>query len=160
MVDNHACTGKPREDSPTPGTPTGGGGAIKDCACTCEEYEATSHAAEEMKQREAAGEKAEISTVMSLMSCHSTCQREYMICAMEQGDREKAARKEKQKVELSEAGKDCDCSCAELQNLEAKTAEILGQMQSGNQSAMQEMQKLGQCMSVCQSALMRCARSR
>lgn len=140
-----------------PGPSTGIGGPIGDCACTCEEHEATNQTAQEMKQREAAGEELEAGSVMGLMRCASTCQREYMICEMEKNRREKEARETRPESTTEE---DCDCSCVALRNLESDTAGLLGQLQSGDQSAMDEMNRLGQCMSVCQDSLMRCMRSR
>jgi len=154
-----AAPSTPGAGTSASGSSTSSGGSIPDCACSCEEREAIEMAGREMKRREAAGEKLEVSDIMGLNRCTSTCQREYMICAMEQGDRERAVKKEKRKRELAESAKDCDCSCAALRGLESKTATIMGQLQSGDQAAMDEMRKMGACMSVCQDSLMRCARS-
>ena len=98
-------TGTPGTGSSTPGPSTGIGGFPDQVTAHVPARNArlSNQVAQEMKQREAAGEENEAGSVMGLMRCAATCQREYMICEMEQGDREKAARKEKQKVELSES---------------------------------------------------------
>jgi len=137
----------------TPGSSSSSGFTIGDCACTCKEREETLQRGEDLDSRREAGEDISAGEIMGLMRCNTSCQREYMICELEKNEKEKEARDtESQKTAASE----CDCSCTSLANLESQTMELLGQFQSGNQSAMDEMRKLGQCISTCQAELMNC----
>jgi len=135
-----------------PGTSSSAGGTL-DCACTCEERANTVLRGEDIKTRREAGEDISASEVMGLMRCTSACQREYTICAMEESEQEKAAEAARPEITPD----DCDCSCTVFNSLESRTAELLQGVQSGNPSAMDEMQKLGQCMSNCQDEFMSCA---
>ena len=138
----------------TPGTSSGERLTLE-CACTCEERANTVLRGEDIKTRHEAGEDTSAGEVMGLMRCASACQREYMICAMEESEQEKAA--EAARTEINPD--DCDCSCTALNDLQSRTAELVQGLQSGNPSAMDEMQKLGQCMSVCQNEFMSCSMS-
>jgi hypothetical protein len=152
-----SAAGSSGSGPPSPGSSGSSGGAIQDCACTCEEREATIRLGEELKSRLEAGEDIAAGEIMGLGRCNTACQREYMVCEMEKNEKEKEARKASHPA--TPTG-ECDCSCAALKNLESQTTELLGRFQSGDQSAMQEMQKLGQCMSACQVELMACAGSK
>jgi hypothetical protein len=143
----------PGSGTSTPGTSSGKGESIGECACTCEERDAINHQGEELKARREAGEDVAVGDIMGLMRCSSTCQREYMICILEENEKEKAAETAHQATKPD----DCDCSCTALNGLQSRTTELLQGMQSGNSSAMDELQKLGQCMSVCQNELISCA---
>jgi hypothetical protein len=113
--------------------------------------------AENLKARQQAGENIPGNAFMDLMACASSCQSEYMICEMEKNRIEEEARETRTK-EVSEIP--CDCSCAGLEGMESRTQSLLERFQSGDQSAMAEMQKLGQCVSVCQNEMMNCMRSK
>ena len=135
-----------------PGTSSGEGVTLE-CACTCEERADTLLRGEDIKTRRAAGEDIAVGEIMGLMRCTSVCTREYAICAMEEDEKEKAVEATHQEINPD----DCDCSCTALNDLQSRTAELVQGLQSGNPSAMDEMQKLGQCMPICQSELMNCA---
>jgi hypothetical protein len=152
-----SAAGSSGSGPPSPGSSGSSGGAIQDCACTCEEREATIRLGEELKSRLEAGEDIAAGEIMGLGRCNTACQREYMVCEMEKNEKEKEARKASHSAIPTG---ECDCSCTALKNLESQTTELLGRFQSGDQSAMQEMQKLGQCMSACQVELMACAGSK
>jgi hypothetical protein len=143
----------PGSGTSTPGTSSGKGESIGECACTCEERDAINHQGEELKARREAGEDVAVGDIMGLMRCSSTCQREYMICVLEENEKKKAVEAERQSTKPGE----CDCSCTALNGMQSRTAELLQRLQSGNPSAMDEMQKMGQCMSICQNELMSCA---
>ena len=136
-----------------PGTSSTTGETLKDCLCTCEERADSILRGEDIKTRRAAGEEIAAGEIMGLMRCASTCQREYTICALDEDEKEKAVRATRQEIKPD----DCDCSCTALNDLQSRTAELVQALQSGNPSAMEEMQKLGQCMPICQSELMNCA---
>jgi len=143
----------PASDTSTTGTSSGTGGAFGECACTCEERDATNRQGEDLKARREAGEDVAVGDIMGLMRCSSTCQREYMICIMEENKKEEALEAKHQSTKPD----DCDCSCTALNGLQSRTTELLQALQSGSPSAMDEMQKMGQCMSVCQNELTSCA---
>jgi hypothetical protein len=143
-----------------PGSGQSSGGQVPDCACTCEERNEMLSQGEAIAARHDAGEEVEAGALMGLMRCHDQCRPEYMSCVMEE-DRKKKAEEEAEKAarELEQA-KECDCSCTALNELQGRTEELLKAMQAGSPTAMDEMQRLGSCMSVCQSAMMSCAQSR
>jgi hypothetical protein len=74
-------------------------------------------------------------------------------CVLEENEQEKAVEAERQAVKPS----GCDCSCTALNGMQSRAVELLQGLQSGNPSAMDEMQKMGQCMSICQNELISCA---
>jgi hypothetical protein len=80
-----------------------------------------------------------------------------MICQLDMDESEAAARvNERQQTSVSE----CDCSCAGLSSLESRLAGLGSKLQSGDMAAMGEMQKLGECMSVCQAGFSGCMTGR
>ena len=145
------------KDSPVTGAPSRSGDSLTDCACTCEEREATERAAQDMKRREAAGETLEPGEIMRLASCTSPCQRQYMICELEKGKGEK---RQAEKAEVSPAPEECDCSCEALGNMESQLSTVLARVEPGDAAAMAEMKRMGQCVALCQDSLVACALAR
>jgi hypothetical protein len=143
--------------SSTPGNSTGSGGSLSNCSCTCDERENTIRQAEELKARKEAGENIAGTAFMDLMNCASACQSEYMICELEKNRIEKEARHARNK-EVPETS--CDCSCAGLEAMEGRNQSLLERFQAGDQSALEEMVQLGQCIPVCQNEVMNCMGSK
>ena len=152
-------TGQPTSHSPsrsgTGQAPAAGSGetpsTVTDCNCSCEEYKELAEAGEAVGR----GEGDEITNKLAgrMMNCVSQCQTEYMICQLDMDESEAAARaNERQQTSVSE----CDCSCAGLRSLESRLASLGNKLQSGDLAAMGEMQKLGDCMSVCQGGFSDC----
>jgi hypothetical protein len=139
------------------GMPAGTGGSLNNCNCSCEEREKTLHQAEDLKARKAAGENISGAAFMDLMGCVSACQSEYMICELEKN---RQAEQTRDTNRQSRAETSCDCSCSALESLESRTQSLLENYRSGDQSALAEMQQLGQCMSVCQNEMMNCYKSK
>ena len=151
--------GGPGDSSGPPGNSSSRGDAINDCACTCEERAETIRRGEAMKAGNDAGEAVNAGELMGLMRCESQCRSEYVMCAMDEAEEQKAQReKEKEQAmkDLENSG-ECNCSCDYLKGLEGELEKLVQGMQSGNTSAMSQMEKLGRCMSVCESEMMRCA---
>ena len=152
-------TGQPTSQSPG-GSGTGQGPAagssgtsstVSDCNCSCEEYRELTAAGEAAGRGE--GDEITNKLVGRMMSCVTQCQTEYMICQLDMDESEAAARvNERQQTSVSE----CDCSCAGLRSLESRLAGLGNKLQSGDMAAMGEMQKLGECMSVCQAGFSGC----
>jgi len=140
-----------------PGSSAGTGGSLDNCSCSCEERENTLRQAEELKAREAAGENIPGTAFMDLMGCASSCQNEYLICELDKNREAQEAREAKRQTATETS---CDCSCSALESLESRTQSLLEKFQSGDQSALTEMQQLGQCMSVCQNEMMNCYKSK
>ena len=156
-------TGQPTSHSPGgsgagQGAAPGSGGTsstVSDCNCSCEEYRELTAAGEAAGRGE--GDETTNKLVGRMMSCVSQCQTEYMICQLDMDESEAAARvNERQQTSVSE----CDCSCAGLSSLESRLAGLGSKLQSGDMAAMGEMQKLGECMSVCQAGFSGCMTGR
>jgi len=149
------------DSGPGPGVPDPGGSgsngsALEDCACTCEERSATLQQAQNLKARRAAGEDVPAGAVMGLMRCQSQCQSQYMLCVMEEDEASEAQEAAEQAARERELQNDCDCSCEALKALQGRTEELLRTYQAGNAAALVEMQQIGNCMGVCQGAMMTC----
>jgi len=152
------------EDSEEPGAPAGSGESsaemVLNCACTCEERAEALRQGEAMAARHDAGEEVAAGAIMDLMRCSNQCRPEYTMCVMEENRQKKAEEKAEKAARELEQAKECDCSCAALNALQGRTEDLLKAMQAGSPTAMDEMQRLGSCISVCQSEMMSCAQSK
>jgi hypothetical protein len=148
----------PSEDDETgpPGSSSTTGGQMETCACTCEEREANNQRGQELKERSEDGEDIDVGAIMNLSRCSSVCQREYMICEFEKNEAEKAAARAKKETEVPA---DCDCSCEGLNNIESIGTDLQAQLAAGQTPPMDELMKIGQCMSVCQDEFSQCLMS-
>lgn len=141
-----------------PGEPSGNGGTLGDCACTCEERAEAERLGENLKRRSEAGEDVSAGAIMGLMRCSTPCRAEYAQCVIAEDrerkvrEAEEAARAEQERKESSS----CDCSCEGLRAMQGQTESILREMESGSPTARDELHQLGICMGVCQAELMRC----
>jgi hypothetical protein len=143
--------------SNTTGPGNSGGGNLADCACTCEERAGIQTQADELKARRAAGEEVSGGDFMGLMRCTDQCQSEYLVCAIAEGEEEKARKKaEKAALEAKLAG-ECDCSCTALEDLQSRSEELLKSFEAGGSPDMGEMQRMGRCVSACQKEMLSCA---
>jgi hypothetical protein len=152
-------TGGPGGDGVGPGG-DGDGSSVSDglqepCACTCEELAATDAAGAEYKARMAAGEQPTMSQVSNLGRCVTECQREYMMCRMEESEREKEA-EEKAREEARQNAEPCDCSCAGLADFDARTKELQEQVATSGTVALDAVQELARCAEDCQSEHLAC----
>ncbi|MGA9574940.1 MAG: hypothetical protein WBS20_13450 [Lysobacterales bacterium] len=151
-------TGDPGDAGNGPGDSSGSGGMQESCSCTCDELAATDSAAEDYKARIAAGEQASMGKISQFSRCAASCQREYMICRMEQGNREKQA-EERAREQARESAKPCDCSCEALADFDARTKDMQTQVAAGgtvSNEALQGLRRLVQCAQECQSQHLAC----
>lgn len=132
---------------------------LPDCSCTCEERAETIKQGEDFKARQAAGEAVGAGMIMGLMRCNQQCQSEYMMCVMAENQEQEALEKAAEAAGEEKLAKECDCSCAALNSFQTRTEELLQAVQGGSPTAMDEMQRLGNCISVCQDAIFTCAQS-
>lgn len=148
----------PREPGAAAGGSRAGGGALEPCTCSCDERSETLRRAEALKLATAAGDDPPAGALSGLMRCQSQCRAEYMTCVMAEnraGEAQEAAREAERLKQLQQ---ECDCSCDTLHSLKDRTEALLREFQAGNTNALGEMDRIGQCMSVCQQAIMACAR--
>jgi hypothetical protein len=95
---------------------------------------------------------------MGLMRCATPCRAEYAQCIIKE-DRAREALEAEAAAEAEKALKEsgaCDCSCEGIKAMQGRTESTLQAMQSGSPTAMDELQRLGNCMSACQAELMSC----
>jgi hypothetical protein len=137
------------------GSGASAGGGLEACACTCDELAATDAAGEAYKARMAAGEQPSMSEIGHLSRCVPVCQREYMVCRMEQADREKEAR-ELAREEARKAAGPCDCSCEALAEFDARAKELQSRFEAGGAVSDQALQELVRCAQECQSQHLAC----
>jgi len=146
-------------DGAGPGSDSGGssgaGDSLEPCACTCQELAATDAAGERYKQQMAAGEQPTMSQVSNLGRCTTECQREYMICRMEESERKKEA-EERAREEARQNAEPCDCSCAGLADFDARTRKLQEQFAAGGTVPTDALQDLVRCAEECQSEHLAC----
>jgi hypothetical protein len=137
------------------GSSSGTGSSLEPCACTCDELAATEAAGEEYKARMAAGQEPTMSEVSNFGRCVSQCQREYLICRMEESDREKEA-EEKAREEARQAAEPCDCSCDALAGFDAQVRKFQDQFANGGAVPNDALGELVRCAEECQSEHLAC----
>ena len=137
------------------GSATSSGGELDSCACTCDELAATDAAAEEYKTRIAAGEQPSMGELGRLSRCVPVCQREYMVCRMEQADREKEA-EEQAREEARNAAGPCDCSCEALAGFDARAKELQSRFAAGGTVSNEALEELVHCAQECQAQHIAC----
>jgi hypothetical protein len=103
----------------------------------------------------AAGEQPTMSEVGNFGRCVSVCQREYMICRMEESERKKEA-EEAAREEARQNAEPCDCSCAGLADFDARTKSIQEQFAAGGSVPTEALQELTRCAQECQSEHLAC----
>jgi len=145
----------PGSESTAPGTSDSAGGTIGDCVCTCEEREQTILLGEGVKARTEAGEEVAAGEIMSLMRCSTTCRREYMICIMEEDEREKEAEEALLKKQAKPT-EECDCGCDALAKFTRKREQFEAEFKPGDMSQMDEIMSMTTCFQTCMSEFMNC----
>ena len=138
-----------------PGAGSGQGGAVNDCACTCEERRETERMAQAVKAPGLSDEER-MEGMAGLMRCQSACQRQYMVCAMEEAEAREAAEKEALEREQAQREEQCDCSCESLNAMQRRARELEAHIGGDMGAVMEEVTQMTTCMTVCQDALMAC----
>ncbi|MDH4020341.1 MAG: hypothetical protein OEU84_12145, partial [Xanthomonadales bacterium] len=128
---------------------------IAACACSCDELAATDVASEDFKARIAAGEEPSMAELSGFMRCANTCQREYMICRMEQADAEKKAEQEKRDQQKGTPDS-CDCSCQQMTANNERAKELEKLFAAGGNVPLEDIMSLTRCAEVCQKQHMAC----
>jgi len=151
-VDEPAGAGGVGGGRPAGGGSKGAGGHVGECACTCEERERDLASAADLRARADAGADVGAAEILGLSRCITPCQREYMLCELAKKEAEETADPEPAAAEAAA----CDCSCEGLKRAESLVASLQQQMQAGGAMPIEAMTQIGECMSVCQTAYMRC----
>ena len=128
---------------------------VGDCACTCDEREETILLGESIKARTEAGEDVAAGEIMGLMRCSSACQREYMICVMEEAEREKEAEEALRKKQAPPT-EECNCSCDRLAEMTRRQEQFEAEFKPGDMSQMNEIMSMTTCFQTCMSEFMNC----
>jgi hypothetical protein len=147
-----------------PGAPPGSGGAssggtLNACACSCEELADFDSRAEEAKK--VGDNDATMALAGQMMGCMGQCEREYMICRMDNAEVKKQEKEllRKQKAEARQAN--CDCSCEALDDIVSGGQEFEKKLQKqfaeGGSKSNEDIIQLTQCYSVCQQEVIACA---
>jgi len=147
-----------------PGAPpgssgTGSGGALDSCTCSCEELADFDNRAEEAKK--VGDNDATMALAGQMMGCMGQCEREYMICRMDNAEVKKQEKEllRKQEAEASQAN--CDCSCEALDDIVSGGQEFEKKLQKqfaeGGSISNEDIIQLTQCYSVCQQEVIACA---
>lgn len=146
------------DESTDPGDSGGTGKMILDCACTCEERDEFIRLGEDIKARMDAGEDAAAGQIMGLMRCQAPCQREYMICVMEDNERQEAAEKAEEALLEESAGPfdNCTCGCDTLQKINVRKAQLEAEFNPSDPSLMKEVMSMSTCFQSCMSEFMQC----
>jgi hypothetical protein len=153
-------TGIPGGGDNGPGDPRGSVSASADrylepCACTCEELADTDAAAVDFKKRMAAGEEPSMAEISGFSRCASSCQREYMVCRMEQADAEKQAEQQEQDL-LKGTPESCDCGCEKMAANNQRARELEQVVTAGGVISTEDIISLTRCAEVCQQQHMAC----
>jgi hypothetical protein len=143
-------SGEPHDPSSS-----GSDGEIAACACSCDELVATDVASEDFKAHIAAGEEPSMTELSGFMRCANTCQREYMICRMEQADAEKKAEQEKRDQQKGTPDS-CDCSCQQMTANNERAKELEKLFAAGGNVPLEDIMSLTRCAEVCQQQHMAC----
>ena len=131
------------------------GGSLQPCTCTCDELAATDAAAIEFKARMAAGEQPSMSEISGFNRCTATCQREYMVCRMEEADAKKRA-EEEAREQLKQSAEPCDCSCDALASFDKQAKELQSRFEAGGTVPNEALQGLVRCAQECQAQHLAC----
>ena len=146
----------PGSESTAPGgTSSGRGETFGECACTCEEREKTILMGESIKARTESGEDVAAGEIMSLMRCNSACQQEYMICVMEEAEREKEAEEALRKKQVPPT-EECTCSCDTLAEMTRRKEQFEAEFKPGDMSQMNEIMSMTTCFQTCMNEFMKC----
>jgi hypothetical protein len=148
-------TASPGDSGDSNGASNSASGALEPCACTCEELAANDAAAADFKARIAAGAEPSMDDISGFSRCATSCQRQYMICRMDQAEAEKRAEKEKREQE-SGSEQDCDCSCAQMTANNERASELEKQFVSGADISMEDIEGLTRCAQVCRQQHLAC----
>lgn len=137
------------------GAPGSSAGLPEPCACTCEELAATDQAGSDFKARIAAGEQPSMGALAAFTRCASACQREYMICRMEQATAEKEAERAARDEKRGTA-ETCDCSCEQMAATNDRAREFRQRQSAGETIPIEDLVALTRCAEVCQQQHMAC----
>ena len=148
-------TGEPGDNEGTVGGSSNQGGLLEPCACTCDELAATDAAAVDFKARMAAGEQPSMSEISGFNRCTSTCQREYMICRMEEADAEEQA-EEEAREQARQSAEPCDCSCGALAGFDQQARDLQGKFEAGGAVSNEALRGLVRCAQECQAEHLAC----
>jgi hypothetical protein len=156
-------TGIPGDEGSDSGDDSGGfsntGKTLDSCACTCDELAANDAAAVDFKARIAAGEQPSMNEISGFNRCFSTCQRQYMVCRMEEADAKDQA-EEQASEQASEQARQkvppCDCSCASLADFDKNAQDLQNQFAAGQTVSNEALEGLVRCAQDCQSEHLAC----
>lgn len=145
-------------ESPIPGIGAGkaAGGGLASCTCTCEEMAANEAAAAELKLRIQAGEEPSMAQVSSLSRCSRICQSEYLICLLQQDQRDEQMEQTGRDGQR-EAPQTCDCSCVGIDARSDRVRQLEVQFMKGSGVATDELAELSSCAAACQIQMVECA---
>jgi hypothetical protein len=152
-----SVSSSPGSGTTVAGTSSSAGGVIGGCACTCKEREDILLLGEAIKLRTEAGEDVAVGEIMSLTRCSSTCRREYMICVMEEDQREKAAEEALRIKQAAAASGQCDCGCDAFAELKLRSDQLMANFKPGDTGPQDEIASLTTCFQSCMSEFMSCA---
>jgi len=147
-----------------PGAPPGSGGSssgatLDSCACSCEELADFDSRAEEAKK--VGDNDATMALAGQMMGCMGHCEREYMICRMDNAEVKKQEKELLRKQEAEAMQANCDCSCEALDDIVSRGQEFEKQLQKqfaeGGSISNEDILQLTQCFSVCQQEVIDCA---
>lgn len=141
------------------GTSTSSGGTLNACTCSCEELADFDNRAEEAKK--VGDNDATMALAGQMMGCMGQCEREYMICRMDNAEVEKQEKELLRKQEAEAMQANCDCSCEALDDIVSGGQEFEKKLQKqfaeGSSISNEDIIQLTQCFSVCQQEVIACA---
>lgn len=145
----------PGGEAPVPTAPGSLPQSFQNCACTCEERAQMNQTAEELKARKDAGEEVGAGEIMGLARCQKPCQREYMMCIMDENDRKDKA-KQARVDEDTKLLEKCACTCETLKVLTLRQKQLETELKPGDHAQVNEIMSISSCYQSCMTEFMSC----
>ncbi len=149
----------PGPGSITSGTGNGSVGGRKtlpNCSCSCDEREQSEQAARELKARHNSGIEMSMAELAAVTRCSNTCQREYMVCAMQADDARKAKKKAARREAERKLSANCDCSCEGIALFLQQSKALQQAPAIGKSADINAIMQLSQCATTCHEPMMTC----